>query len=130
MNLIWNDWGPETLDIATSMLECQYIDLSISGTDGNNCLHLAATCAKPKLFVLCIWKVVELGLVKSEKLLYQRNTEGNDLMTLCIEGRSKTCVSSLLEMANFWVEWEHVKFAKANLGQRSIIYKLLKNSFE
>lgn len=43
MNLICHEKGQESIDIASSFLDCPHINLKIVSSDGNNSLHLAAS---------------------------------------------------------------------------------------
>lgn len=78
MNLICHEKGKQSLDIATTLLECPYIDLEIAGKDKNNSLHLAASFGQPKIFAKILNKVAETSMVNN------KNKEGNDILTLSI----------------------------------------------
>lgn len=56
MNLICYEKGNLSLDIASIMLECPFIDLSLCSKTGNNSLHLAASFGQPKIFAKCFNK--------------------------------------------------------------------------
>lgn len=71
-------------------------------------------------------KVLNLGIVVSEKILYSTNAKNNDIMKLAIAGGSKECVNILTDIANYTIDKSHLVFAKKRAGQKSPIYNSLK----
>lgn len=119
MSLIAHPKGQETIDIGTLMIESEDGEVSINDKEFNNCLHLAAASGSQEIFTQIVMKVLNLGIAKSDKLIYSKNSSGDDIMKLSILARSRENVNILSEIANYRLEPEHLQLAKKKLGGKN-----------
>lgn len=114
-------------------------DFWIQNDEGENALFISAKLGNSDIFGMLIMKMLNDELdnkligrlkMKSSDVFKMVNNINEDLLMTAIKSKSKDCISTLTEIANFSIAKEHVIQAKELLHDNSKLYTYIKKKFQ